>query len=102
MRHSLEQVGFSASVIRTAEDGHYTDAQIKTLKAQKAQLKDAIEDVLVGSQINAMSANLAALAAQNPASTDGTLNSLPEKEQVSPYYSTPSGGISPTATTSFW
>jgi hypothetical protein len=81
---SLREAGLSASVIETAERGMYTDDQLQKLKMQKSELKQAIQDVIVGNQINAMAAQLATPTTQTPSNTDGTFSSLPEKEQLVP------------------
>ncbi|KAF3053896.1 hypothetical protein E8E11_011707 [Didymella keratinophila] len=73
LRSELEKIGLSESVIRTAEQGRYSPMQLETLKAQKQDLKQVIEDRLQGSQINDMAARLAALSA--PSNNDGTMNS---------------------------
>lgn len=73
LRSELEDVGLSESVIRTAEQGQYSYAQLEILKAQKQDLKQIIEDSIQGSQINDVVARLAAFAA--PSNNDGTMNS---------------------------
>ncbi|KAJ4402548.1 hypothetical protein N0V91_007086 [Didymella pomorum] len=73
LRSELEEIGLSESVIRTAEHGHYSPMHLETLKAQKQDLKQIIEDTVQGSQINDMVARLAALSA--PSNNDGTMNS---------------------------
>jgi CRISPR/Cas system-associated protein Cas10 (large subunit of type III CRISPR-Cas system) len=82
MRLNLEWLGMSQSVILTAEQGHYTTAQLEKLKAQKKELTEVISDQLQASQINDAAARLAALA-QTPSNNNGTLNSSPEKDAVS-------------------
>lgn len=74
LRSELEDVGLSESVIRTAEQGQYSPLQLDTLKAQKQDLKQIIEDTLQGNQINHMAARLAALSSA-PSNNDGALNS---------------------------
>ena len=74
LRSELETIGLSDSVIRTAEQGHYTTAQLEVLKAQKQDLKQIIEDTIQGSQINDAVARLAAFA-RAPSNNDGTMNS---------------------------
>lgn len=71
LRSELEAAGLSESVIRTAEQGHYTSVQLGTLKAQKLDLKQTIEDSIQGSQINDAVARLAALASPH-SNSDGT------------------------------
>lgn len=68
LRSELEAAGLSESVIRAAEEGHYTPAQLKLLKSQKRELRQTIEDSIQGSQINDVVAKLAALA--SPTSSD--------------------------------
>lgn len=74
LRSELEDIGLSESVIRTAEQGQYTSAQLKVLKTQKQDLKQIIEDSIQGSQINDVVARLAAFASA-PSYNDGTINS---------------------------
>ena len=74
LRSELENVGLSESVIRTAEQGDYTSAQLSLLKAQKRELNQTIEDTIQGSQINDAVARLAAFA-RAPPNNDGTMNS---------------------------
>jgi hypothetical protein len=81
-RLNLEWLGMSESVILTAEQGHYTEAQLEKLKAQKKELREIISDQLQASQINDAAARLAALV-QTPSDNDGTSNSLQEKNAVS-------------------
>ena len=74
LRTELEAAGLSESVIQSAEQGHYTSAQLKVLKAQKLDLRQTIEDSIQGTQINDVVARLAALS--SPSSTnDGTASS---------------------------
>lgn len=74
LRSELQDADLSESVIRTAEQGHYTPAQLEILKIQKEDLKQAIEDSIQGSQINDAVARLAAFASA-PSSNDGAMNS---------------------------
>lgn len=74
LRSELESAGLSESVIRTAEQGHYTPAQLEILKIQKQELKQTIEDSIQGSQINDVVAKLAAFAS-TPSNNDGAMNS---------------------------
>lgn len=76
LRSELENVGLSESVIRTAEQGHYTCTQLEILKIQKLDLKQIIEDSIQGSQINDVVARLAAFAS-TPSNNDGAMNSRP-------------------------
>lgn len=71
LRSELEATGLSESIIRTAEQGHYTPAQLKLLKSQKEDLKQTIEVSVQGSQINDAVARLAALAS-SPSANDGS------------------------------
>jgi hypothetical protein len=80
-RLNLEWLGMSESVILTAEQGDYTQAQLEKLKAQKNELRETISDQLQASQINDAAARLAALA--QPSNNDGTLQSMPDKDAVS-------------------
>lgn len=73
-RAELEAAGLSESVIQSAEQGHYTSAQLKVLKAQKLDLRQAIEDSIQGSQINDVVARLAALSSPS-SNNDGTASS---------------------------
>jgi hypothetical protein len=82
LRLNLEGLGLSQSVIRAAEQGHYTDAQIEKIKAQKKDLRDIISDSLQASQINDAAAKLAAIA-QEPPNNDGALNSTARDDTVS-------------------
>lgn len=70
MRLQLEWVGLSESVIRTAEQGHYTSAQLEKLKGQKQELRLIISDALQASQINNAASKLAAME-QTPPNNDG-------------------------------
>ncbi len=74
LRSELENIGLSESVIRNAEQGHYTHAQLEILKAQKQDLKQIIEDSIQGSQINDVVARLTAFASA-PSNNDGAMNS---------------------------
>lgn len=74
LRSELEGIGLSESVIRTAEQGHYTPTQLAILKSQKTDLKQIIEDSIQGNQINDAVARLAAFA-RVPSNNDGTMNS---------------------------
>ncbi|KAF2653835.1 hypothetical protein K491DRAFT_602045, partial [Lophiostoma macrostomum CBS 122681] len=84
LHQSLVASGLSASVIETAKRGIYTDDQLQKLKRQRSELKQAIQDVVVGNQINAMAAQLASPTTQGTSNTDGTSSSLLEKEQLIP------------------
>ncbi|KAF2997182.1 hypothetical protein E8E13_006117 [Curvularia kusanoi] len=61
----------SESIIQTAEQGHYSSAQLKILMTQKLDLRQAIEDSIQGSQINDAVTQLAALDS-SPLNNDGT------------------------------
>ncbi|KAJ4984570.1 hypothetical protein SVAN01_09971 [Stagonosporopsis vannaccii] len=74
LRSELEATGLSKSVIRAAEQGHYTPAQLEILKIQKQDLKQTIEDSIQGIQINDVVARLAAFAS-TPSNNDGAMNS---------------------------
>jgi hypothetical protein len=74
LRTELEAVGLSESVIQSAEQEHYTSAQLKVLKAQKLDLKQAIEESIQGTQINDAVARLAALGSPS-SNNDGTASS---------------------------
>ncbi|KAF2632984.1 hypothetical protein BU25DRAFT_427760 [Macroventuria anomochaeta] len=74
LRSELEDIGLSESIIRTAEQGHYTPAQLDVLKTQKQELKQIIEDSVQGRQINDVVAKLAAFATA-PSNNDGAMNS---------------------------
>lgn len=82
LRAELEDIGLSESVIRTAEQGHYTTMQLAILKAQKRDLSQIIEDSIQGSQINDVVTRLAAFA-KAPSNNDAALNSK-TKDAVSP------------------
>lgn len=82
LRSELEVVGLSESVIRAAEQGHYSSAQLAVLKMQKSDLKQTIQDTIQGSQINDAVTRLAAFA-RTPSNNDGTPNSK-AKDVVSP------------------
>ena len=71
MRLQLEWAGLSESVIRTAEQGHYTTAQLELLKAQKQELRQVISDTLQANQINNAVSKLVAME-QAPPNHDGT------------------------------
>lgn len=94
MRLELEWLGLSESVILTAEQGHYTRAQLEKIKTQKKELRQIISDSLQATQINDAAATLAVLA-QAPSNHDGAENSTPGKEAVS-HISTLSPGLSNT------
>lgn len=70
MRLQLEWAGLSESVIRAAEQGHYTSAQLELLKAQKQELRQVISDTLQATQINHAMFTLAAME-QAPSNNDG-------------------------------
>lgn len=74
LRAELEDVGLSECVIRAAEQGHYTPAQLAILKTQKIDLKQIIEDSIQRSHINNAVAKLAAFA-RTTTNTDGTMSS---------------------------
>jgi hypothetical protein len=83
LRTELEAAGLSESVIQSAEQGHYTSAQLKVLKAQKLDLRQTIEDSIQGTQINDVVARLAALS--SPSSTnDGTASSKSKDTVTAP------------------
>lgn len=82
VRMQLESLGFSESIIRAAEEGHYTDAQLEKIKAQKKELRQTISDSLQASQINSAAAKLAAMA-NAPFNNDGVSDSILGKEAVS-------------------
>jgi hypothetical protein len=82
LRLELELLGMSESVIITAEEGFYNDAQLGKLKNQKKKLRQTISDTLQGSQINDAVAKLAAVA-QEPSNNDGALNSKLTGDAVS-------------------
>ncbi|KAF1921318.1 hypothetical protein BDU57DRAFT_439305 [Ampelomyces quisqualis] len=81
MRLQLEWLGLSESVIRAAEQGHYTPAQVEKLKTQKKDLRETISDSLQASQINDAAAKLAALD-QTPSNNDGSTHSAPRDDTV--------------------
>lgn len=81
MRLQLEWLGLSESVIRVAEQGHYTPAQLEKLKTQKKDLRETISDSLQASHINDAAAKLAAIA-QAPFNNDGTSNSVARNDTV--------------------
>jgi hypothetical protein len=81
LRLQLERAGLSESVILTAEKGHYTEAQLEKLKAQKKDLRQIISDSLQGSQINNAVAKLSAIA-KAPSNNDGALNSQLARDMV--------------------
>ncbi|KAF3037216.1 hypothetical protein E8E12_004474 [Didymella heteroderae] len=74
LRCELENAGLSESIIRTAEQGQYSSAQLETLKAQKQDLKQIIEDSIQGRQINDVVAKLTAFAS-TPSNNDGAIHS---------------------------
>jgi hypothetical protein len=74
LRTELEAAGLSESVIQSAEQGHYTSAQLKVLNAQKLDLRQTIEDSIQGTQINDVVARLAALSSPS-SNNDGTASS---------------------------
>lgn len=82
LRRSLEDIGLSESVIVNAERGGYTDAQLQTLKKQKLELRQAIEDAIQGSQINSMAVKLKGSLTSGLSNTDGTSGSVLENESV--------------------
>jgi uncharacterized protein YdcH (DUF465 family) len=70
MRLQLEWAGLSDSVIRAAEQGHYTSAQLEKLKGQKLELRQTISDTLQANQINNAVSRLQAME-QVPPNNDG-------------------------------
>jgi hypothetical protein len=82
MRLQLQWLGLSESVIITAEQGHYTVAQLEKIKTQKKDLRQIISDSLQGSHINNAAAKLAALV-QTPSKHDGASNSTMSRDVVS-------------------
>jgi hypothetical protein len=82
LRLEMEELGLSESVIRSAEQGHYTTAQLEKIKAQKKELRDIISDTLQATQINDVAARLAAIA-QEPSNQDGASNSATRDDTVS-------------------
>ncbi|KAH6642291.1 hypothetical protein C7974DRAFT_430781 [Boeremia exigua] len=81
LRLELEDIGLSESVIRTAEQGYYTTAQLELLKSQKQDLRQIIEDSVQGSQINDVVARLTAFAS-TPSNNDGAMNSRAKDPSV--------------------
>ncbi|KAF1999901.1 hypothetical protein P154DRAFT_546008 [Amniculicola lignicola CBS 123094] len=69
LRAELEEIGLSPSVIRAAERGEYTPAQLQKLKVLKVEMKQAISDTLQASQIHALAEQLSNI--------DGASNSVP-------------------------
>jgi hypothetical protein len=82
LRLELEEAGLSESVIRLAESGHYTQAQLDKLKELKRELRQIISDTQQASQANDTMARLTALA-KAPSNNDGAFNSLPTDDVVS-------------------
>ena len=79
LRTELEKIGLSESVIKAAEDGHYTELQLERIKAQKMQLKMVIALELA----SAAMANAAAEPVEaGPPNTDGTHHSLMHKHKA--------------------
>jgi hypothetical protein len=76
LRCELEETGLSESVISAAEQGHYTDSQLKQLVAQKEELKQLIDDAEQCDQINEAIVKLSALA-QAATTNDGVSGSKP-------------------------
>jgi hypothetical protein len=70
LRCELEKAGLSESVISAAEQGHYTDRQLKKLITQKNELRQFIEDAAQFDQINDAIVKLSALA-QAATTNDG-------------------------------
>ena len=81
-RQELKDMGMSESVIRTAEQGGYTEQQLKKLKLLKEELKQTIADVVQAQQINNAVAKLSYYG-QAPPNNDGALASSPVKDSVS-------------------
>lgn len=75
LRGELEALGFSQSVIRQAEAGVYTTDQLEILKAQRVQLREAIQDQENQSLTARLAENLANLSLH-----DGTLLSGPDEQ----------------------
>ena len=88
IRLQLEWVALSESVILTAEQGHYTDAQLEKLKTQKKDLRQIISDSLQASQIMQAMGKLAAME-QAPSNDNGAWTST-AKDAVSDTDSPPS------------
>ena len=86
LRKDLESIGLSESVILTAENGQYTQAQLIKLKELKLELQQVISDAHQANQTNDAMTKLTALAkvasSQLPSNNDGAFNSLPITEQV--------------------
>jgi hypothetical protein len=70
LRCELEEAGLSESVVSAAEQGHYTDHQLKQLVTQKNDLKQLVEDAAQCDQINDAIAKLSALT-QAATTNDG-------------------------------
>ncbi|KAF1944734.1 hypothetical protein EJ02DRAFT_77175 [Clathrospora elynae] len=83
LRVQLESIGLSESIIRTAEGGHYSNAQLTKLKELKLELKQTISDTRQASQANEDMSRLAAMA-KAPSNTDGSSNSMPTRDAGSP------------------
>ncbi|KAK1913123.1 hypothetical protein P3342_005059 [Pyrenophora teres f. teres] len=81
LRHELEAIGLSESVILTAEKGHYTDEQLEKLKDLKLELNEIILMMEEASQANDFVSKLTAMA-RTPYATDGTYNSVPTKKSL--------------------
>jgi hypothetical protein len=81
VRVQLQWLGLSESIIASAEQGHYTVAQLEKLKTQKTDLRQIISDSLQASQTNNAAAKLAALA-HAPSNHDGASNSAAIKDLV--------------------
>ncbi|KAF2825838.1 hypothetical protein CC86DRAFT_351883 [Ophiobolus disseminans] len=77
VRLQLEWAGVSESIIRAAEQGHYTPAQLELLKAQKQDLRQIISDTLQATSINNAMSKLVAME-QAPSNNDGTAASKPK------------------------
>jgi hypothetical protein len=73
----LEEAGLSDSVISAAEQGHYTDHQLRQLVTQKTELKQLVEDAAQCDQINDAIAKLSALA-QTAITSDGARGGNPD------------------------
>jgi hypothetical protein len=77
LRCELEKAGLSDSVISAAEQGHYTDHQLRQLVTQKTELKQLVEDAAQCDQINDAIAKLSALA-QTATTSDGARSGNPD------------------------
>ena len=82
LRRELEDIGVSESIIKTAEQGGYTEEQIEKVKAMKQAVNHSIADAVQAQQINNAVAKLSHFE-QGTSNNDGALNSTPVKEVVS-------------------